>query len=421
MSKKKGIVIFQSVLLLFTSVLVTLGSVEIGLRVFYPKYEQAAEAQFQPDSLRITTRPPNTRHSARHPDTGRAHQVIYNNYGMRQSRDFEISELNGAINVGIFGDSYVENLSLPSPYSFTEPLDYLLNLGGTRANVLNFGQSGYGTGQSFISYSFSPLVEYLDHVFYVFCVNDIRNIYENDLFNLNPNGSLIRNPALATPWWIKSLSRLHVTYVVQDGINRLFPSKNDWRGLNARIVQEKHADNRVRERMKSDEGETIQSHLIDGKDSDNLHNSLAIFTTLLQDWEKLANENGASFTVVLLPQEQGSVIKQILAGRFDILDLRAKFLEDIPGYDYKNWRFENDGHWAEAANSLAVKYLYAHITYLLASTPLSQLDIDHALVDYYSAFDHGWNPEDGSVSTGVSELEKNQIRFRYIPLEDTSG
>ena len=41
---------------------------------------------------------------------------------------------------------------------------------------------------------------------------------------------------------------------------------------------------------------------------------------------------------------------------------------------------------------------------------------DYDLIQLY-----GWNPEDGSVSTGISELEKNQIRFRYIPLEDTSG
>ena len=161
MSYKQVIGILQSLLLLSASVLVTLGFAELGLRLFYPKYEQAAEAQFQPDSLRITTRPPNTRRNAHHPDTGREHPVVYNNNGMRQSRDFGIPELSGAVNVGIFGDSYVENLGLPSPYSFTEPLDYLLNLGDTRYNVLNFGQSGYGTGQSFISYSFSPLVEYL--------------------------------------------------------------------------------------------------------------------------------------------------------------------------------------------------------------------------------------------------------------------
>ena len=124
----------QGTVLVVLSVLFTLGVAEIGLRLFYPKYEFAAEAQFNPDSLRITTRPPNTRRTMHHPDNGKRHLVIYNNHGMRQHRDFLDSVLEGAINVGFFGDSYLENGALPGPYSFTEPLDYLLNLSGRRFN-----------------------------------------------------------------------------------------------------------------------------------------------------------------------------------------------------------------------------------------------------------------------------------------------
>ena len=53
-----------------------------------------------------------------HPDTGVRHAVIHNNLALRQHRDFSEDDLVGAINVGVFGDSYTENLRLPSPYSF---------------------------------------------------------------------------------------------------------------------------------------------------------------------------------------------------------------------------------------------------------------------------------------------------------------
>ncbi len=123
MTSCTGKALVQSTVLTVLAILFTLGMAEIGLRLFYPKYEFAAEAQFKPDSLRITTRPPNSRRTMRHPDNGKTHLVIYNNYGMRQHRDFQDSDLEGATNVGMFGDSYLENGALPGPYSFTEPYE----------------------------------------------------------------------------------------------------------------------------------------------------------------------------------------------------------------------------------------------------------------------------------------------------------
>ena len=231
-----GKAFIQGTILICSSVLFILGAAEIGLRLFYPKYELAADAQFKPDSLRISSRPPNTRRTVHHPDNGRTHLVIYNNHCMRQHRDFQDGDLHGATNVGSFGDSYMENVSLPGPYSFKEPLDYLLNLSESRFNVLNFGQSGYGTDQSYIAYRYTEVARRLEHVYYVFCSNDIRNIFENDLFYIDAEGQLQRNPAIESPWWIKLVSRLHITYLLQDGYNRLKPRKNAWTGFDARIL-----------------------------------------------------------------------------------------------------------------------------------------------------------------------------------------
>ncbi|UCG74019.1 MAG: SGNH/GDSL hydrolase family protein [Chromatiales bacterium] len=411
----------QNLLMTVVSVGLTLVLAEIALRLVYPKYELAAEAQFQPDSLRITTRPANARHTVNHPDNGRTHLVIYNNHGMRQHRDFAPEDLADAVNVGFFGDSYMENLGLPGPYSFTEPLDYLLNRGEQRFNVLNFGQSGYGTDQSYLAYRYSELGPALDHVFYVFCINDIRNIYENDLFFLDDNGELQRNPALATPWWIKLISRLHLTYLLQDGYNRLFPRKNAWQGFDARIMQEKHADKHVRKRMRTDRAKSVEDSMLEGEDNPDVTRALAVFQVLLKRWRDLARANGAEFSLVLLPTGYGSLVTAVIPEDIRVIDLHARFDAAIPDYRYDDWHFENDRHWAEAANRLAATIFYREIAGQAAREALAEDEIDQALFTYYSAFDYGWMPATQSAAEAAVQPELEQIAGKYAALEQDTA
>jgi len=423
MASGTGKTLVQGTVLAVLSILFTLGVAEMGLRLFYPKYEFAAEAQFKPDSLRITTRPPNSRRTMRHPDNGKTHLVIYNNYGMRQHRDFQDSDLEGATNVGIFGDSYMENVELPGPYSFTEPLDYLLNLSGRRFNVLNFGQGGYGTGQSYMAYRYTELVKRLDPVYYVFCANDIRNIYENNLFYLDESGVLQRNPALESPWWIKIVSRLHVTYLLQDSDNRLNPRKNAWEGFNARILQEKHADKYVRKRIRSDRAKSVEQDLLDGKENDDVRRSLAIFQAILREWKDLVTANGAHFTVVLLPTGRGRGIKDYIDDDIPVVDLYELFSKQIPDYDYRDWKFENDGHWAEAANSLAAAFLYQDIAGQTGLSAIPEQGINQAFFTYYSAFDYGWMPDkpDSDYLPSQTVLEAISRKYNSLELDSISG
>lgn len=405
-------------LAVLVSILATFTIAEALLQTLYPKYEYAAEARFQADSLRITTRPPNTRRTVRHPDTRAPHLVAYNNHGMRQHRNFGLHDLEGATNVGFFGDSYMENMGLPGPYSFTEPLDYLLNLSGRDFNVLNFGQSGYGTDQSFLAYKYADLSATLDQVFYVFCINDIRNIYENDLFYLNQSGELQRNPALATPWWIKLISRLHLTYLLQDGYNRLRPRKNDWEGLDARIFQEKYADKHVRKRMRSDRAKSVGSSIREGKENPDVTRSLAVFQALLEEWQTLAAANGASFYVVLLPTGYGSLVEDYIPENISIIDLYARFAATTPDYDYKDWHFKNNLHWAEAANRLAAAILYRDIAEQAELKALPASRVNKALYTYYSAFDLGWMPAAQAEPLNRSDGELKRIADTYAEQDE---
>ena len=216
--------LFANVCLLLVSCVAGLTLCELSLRLFYPKYQHLAETQFRRDEMRIWTPRPNSRHVQNHPDTGLPHSVHRNNLALRQHRDFSEAALASASNIGVFGDSFTENIKMAVPYSFTEPLDYLLNQGEQRFNVLNFGVTGYGPGQSLLSYQDFRYVDDLDHVLFVYCENDLRNIYETGLFHVNEAGRLERHAAIRPPWWIALISRLHVSYLVLDASGRLSSS-----------------------------------------------------------------------------------------------------------------------------------------------------------------------------------------------------
>ena len=118
------------------------------------------------------------------PDTGKEHYVIRNNLDGRQSRNFGAANLDGAVNIGFFGDSQTENFLMPAQYSYTEPLDYLLNLGplprpggqDARFNVLNFGVRGTGTGRAYLRWRGLPVRRQLAHVFYMVSSNDLGDL-----------------------------------------------------------------------------------------------------------------------------------------------------------------------------------------------------------------------------------------------------
>ena len=176
----------------------------------------------RPDQERIWANAPGARRLVRHPDTGQYHLSRHNDLGLRQHRNVNPSSWRregrgrGVVQVAFFGESFLENTQLPAQYSFTEPLDYLLNVAGQdRFNVLNFGTDGYGTDQSYLQYvSFKEIN--LDYVFYLFSVNDISGISATGLFRFDASGELNKVLANQVHFLLRLLSKLHVTYLVLD-------------------------------------------------------------------------------------------------------------------------------------------------------------------------------------------------------------
>ena len=382
-------------MLVFSSFSLALVFFELGLRFFYPKYEYAAEALTDRSVNRIWVRTKNTHYKRKHPDSGNPHLVYHNNLGLRQHRNFTPEDLQAATNLGFFGDSFVENLRLPAQHTFVEFLDYLLNESGSEFNVLNFGVDGYGTGQSFLSYRDFEYTQSLDHVFYVFCVNDLRNIYENNLFTLDESEQLIQTQAQRTPFWKKTIGRLHLTYLIID--------------TSQKRVQEK--------RFQNEKAVLLENAAFKGKQSEELTRAAAIFRVLLLEWKRIAESQGAKFHVVLLPRLQEYQSKHFIPPEIDTIDLFKIFYHNIDQYDYKNWHFEHDGHWNDAANQMAATFLFRFLEQELKLPTISEEEIKRKTYTYYSSFD-GWMPDNQyTMKTLIDPLDKENIRQRYTDLE----
>ena len=201
--------------LLLVSCLVGLSLCEVSLRVFSPQYGNFVKAQSNWDAEPIWARQANSRDSMAGPESLTSHGWHHNNLGLRQHRNFSEADLS-ATNIGVFGDSWTENIGMDAPYSFTEPLDYLLNQGRTRFNVLNFGVHGYGLDQSFSRFENFRYVNELDYVLYVYCQNDIDSSSLTRLFHVDETGSLARNEMIRPWWWVPLTSRLYLTYLILD-------------------------------------------------------------------------------------------------------------------------------------------------------------------------------------------------------------
>ena len=403
---------------------------ELVLRFAFPKYEQLAASVLRMDRERIWANTPGAKLLVRHPDTGKYHLVRHNDLALRQHRNVNPSswrrerqgQRGGEVQVAFFGDSFLENTLLPVQYSFTEPLDYLLNVAGqSRFNVLNFGVDGYGTEQSYLQYvSFKEMN--LDYVFYLFCFNDIEDISNTRLFRFNASGELNNVAANQVHFLLRLLSKLHVTYLVLDMSETLSVT---WAGL-SRDVQ---SDLLARYR---------QDTAIGFSDAEETE-SLRVFAVLLRRWKTAVEAAGGAFYVVFLPMDAGArdarpesqryydifskartVVEQDV--RAQTVDLLACAEERIPGFKYETIRFRNDAHWNEAGNMLAARCLYRFIERGSALPRATEAALGDRLRAYYSAFrdDGGQLPlaiEGREAPSPVDAAALTAIRRKYLELD----
>ena len=420
---------------------------EAALRLFLPKYEYLAAAPFVRHPILGYAREPNRRGSTLHPDTGEWHPFHHNNFGSRQHRNFSAADLESSVNVGFFGDSFTENIAMDAQFSFTEPLDYLLNVnvgrGGTMTlaqkgartqadgegeerrgfNVLNFGVDGYSTQQSLLRYETWALRGTLDHVFYVYFRNDL---WENQSFHLDDAGQPKWAPH---PSPFARLGKLHLSYLALDaarslstnlatgGLDTGYLFKEGWWTL-------------------PDRGAAVAL----GKAArQGAPDPYAIFRQLLRRFKAAAEGDGASFQLVRLPdtpcgvecrhaRESGfqlhrlpgipdgfSVATIVAEEGVEIVNLQGCFAGLDPAHPHTPWwrspyRFRRNGHWNEAGNRLAAVCLHRFLAGRLGLPPLSDQEVERVLDRYYTAF------EAPAPDAAPADPAADAIRTRYDAL-----
>ena len=403
-------------LLLFSSLLAGLVLCEVFLRTFYPKYQYAAESQYSSEALRIWTREAGAKYERTHPDDGFVFDVIHNNLSFRQHRDFTEEDITSSTNVAFFGDSYVENLRIQAQYSFTEPLDYLLNRSGESFNVFNIGVDGYGTDQSFLYYKDFKYKSELDYVFYVFCHNDLRDIYVNELFEIDGDSGELKTAVHRSRPWPKFISRLHTTYLFLDTYFRIFGDNIDLEEVEEIEIRRQAASGR-NQNIDSPLADSVQLSFVRGNGNAAAYESITLFNKILREWKNMAEDNGSRFFVVMLPMEESKRLKDIVDGDIKVIDMYEMCRSLIPNYDFSDSRFTSDSHWNEFGNMLAALNLFRAFEQEAALRPLGDREALDALNEYYSAFD-GWKPQSPWASdTRATPAQLMRIVEKYLQLE----
>ena len=410
--------LFAALGLLLVSGVAGLTLCEGYLRIFYPKYRDLVEASLRRDAIRIWARTPNSRDWMGHPDTRVTHTFHHNNLALRQHRDFSEADLASATNIGVFGDSFVENILMAVQYSFTEPLDYLLNQRGKRFNVLNFGVHGYGPGQSFLHYENFRHAEQLDFVLFVYCSNDLQELYETGLFHLDNDGHLLRHEAIRSSWWVPLISRLHISYLILDVRGRLSSYLTANASLRRTLDEERFR--RI--------WEWRRAFLRRGRsDREYLKDSLEVFRVLLRHWKHVVEQNGGVFYFVnftIDPVNFPSLSSLLREEDIEVIDLEACFEDADPAHTPREWiqspyRFKNDLHWNEAGNRLAAVCLYRVLEEKMRFPPLSEGKLQDTLFQYYTAFE-GEIPLKAKAEgrrSRPSEEASAAIREKYLALD----
>jgi hypothetical protein len=401
---------FAKLCLSLFSLAVAIGLSEGALRVLCPKYKYAADAQFGINQSRIFVHKKNRRFYRRRPDSDRDNLIIYNSLGLRQHREFSVDKPDRATRIGFFGDSYVENRRMAVQYSFTEPLDYLLNKTGKSYEVLNFGTDGYGTDQEYLQYLQEGVRLKLDHVLLVPNVGDLRNINENNLFEVDQQGRLVRRPYQESRL-INIFNRFYTTYLILDCSERL----RLWlSSAQTKILKPEYAKRHNAPRYKA-----VSIDFENGNITPDVKKTTDIFSAIILQMKKASEENRSTFYVVTLPHRNEKAMSDFLAKLGSpSLDLYVPFNKIYP--DENSYKFKTDGHWDEEGNKLAAVFLFKFLARQLSIPQSDDEFIEQALYEYYSSFPPSMvSARFVKKHADISSALNQKIRAKYLALEES--
>ena len=412
-------------LLAVLSMLAAVAVWEAALRAFYSSASVAEAYHHQADASRLWAPTPNSSHTRAHPESGASIPVVYNAFGMRQSREFDAETLRNATNVAFFGDSFLENIHIRSAHSFTESLDFLLNLRDGAFNVLNFSVGGYGPGQQFVWYRQFEHRDELDYVVYVFSANDIGDFHRHGLFSVDESGNLVAHTADRAGFWGSMLSRLQLTFMELEIVEyfRMVPSVGGG-GTSLRLWHTGTTGVRAPERSLLEIQQRVVRRQREGSafSGSALDDSVVAFQALLLRWKHDVEARGGKFHVALLPDVPKEWVQETIPAAIDVVELHGCFNRAVPNHGPHALRFERNRHWNEQGNMVAAHCLHRFLEQQAGLPPLSDDALAEARHEFYRAVAlGGWMPSSAwATRPAAMRHDPDVIRGRYLALGQRS-
>ena len=324
----------NSALALF-AIAVSLVVAEIALRM-EGRYQDLASQALVP-SPAIWDRPVNRIESRAHPDLKVPIEIRFDSDGVRNHSETSTREKRHII--GFFGDSFVENRRVEDRFSFTSILDVATRPG---ARVVNYGVENYGLDQSYLRYKKYEKHDIHD-VVYVFCENDLRDLYETGLTKMTDNGDIAFNVPTTNPVY-RLIGRFHTTYLVisayykaRELVNVLATGKSEWISVDwKQFLPEDYLA-----RNQDEYAYGVTRDFLSLSPSPSTLQLSQKFLALLEKWKREVETSNRTFSVLVLPREIDDTVATKLFRNFD-----GNVVHSIGYFE----PFQNDGHWNEYGN-----------------------------------------------------------------------
>jgi len=316
----------KNIILLFFSIFLTLFFLECILKI-NGSYKNLTNSKFV-NSKSIYSRPFNSFQKYKHPDLD---YIITNYFDFDGVKNYpnSITTSKKKNIIGVFGDSFVENIGIDERFEFSN----LLNKEILDFTIVNYGVGGYNVDQSFIRF-----LETRDHNFkYVIYLLYNDRQFSKNLISFDDGGQYKLNN-IEINYVYHLLARLNLTYFFLDSFYRIrsnFFSHHELVDINnySKIIANKIALRKINEQKRTDDN----------------------FVRILSAFKSESEKKGAEFLVIIYPGNKNvEYFKKVILNKN--LDLKYYILDSMLDSD-KNLFFHNDGHWNEYGNLALAKNL----------------------------------------------------------------
>jgi hypothetical protein len=316
-TRRSGVLHVKNILknsaLMLIATILSLGVAEGALRM-EGRYHDLASQVLIP-SRAIWERPTNWIEFGPHPDMGIPIEIRWDRDGTRNHSESSTRDKRNII--GFFGDSFVENRGVEDRFSFTSVLDAAARPG---ARVVNYGVAGYGLDQEYLRYKKYETHDIRD-VVYVFCENDLRNLYETGLTEMTQSGEIVFREPRINPFY-RFMGRFHLTYLAISAYYKLdrlvyLIRSGKWEWKSVKYGSLDPVTNGWETRYHDRYADAIPTDFLSSDPSASTLQLSQKFLALLEKWKREVEASQRTFTVLVLPWKLDDAVATKLFRNFD--------------------------------------------------------------------------------------------------------